>query len=116
MHFDVNRGGIERGYSHRHRSRGLGPWDELYKVNPGKRSNIVDSAASVRSARFYDRDEVENLIEGRVHPTITSSSLSPFSLAFTFSVLRATSTARAIVFSTRTLAPGAVQDDYGLIF
>jgi hypothetical protein len=79
----------------------------LYKVNPGKRSNIVDPATSARSEHFHDRDEVENLIEGRVYPTITSSGLSPVPVAFVVGVLTTISTPRATVFSSHTLAPGA---------
>lgn len=45
----------------------------LYKVNPGERSNIVDVAtAPPRSTHFYDRDEAENIVKGRVYPAMTS--------------------------------------------
>ena len=47
----------------------------LYKVNPGKCSNVVGPC----SEHSYERDEVENLREGLVYPTITNSSLSPAS-------------------------------------
>ena len=47
----------------------------LYKVNPGERSNVVGPC----SEHSYERDEVENLREGLVYPTITNSSLSPVS-------------------------------------
>ena len=87
----------------------------LYKVNPGKRSNIVDPATSARSEHFHSRDEVENLIEGRVYPTITSSGLSPAPVAFVVSVLTTISTPWATIFSPHTLAPGAGEDDDGMV-
>jgi hypothetical protein len=69
----------------------------LYEVNPGERSNLVDLTASPRSEHFHDRDEAENLIGGRVYPTITSS-LSPYSVVFASCVLTGISNKRAIVF------------------
>lgn len=49
----------------------------LHKVNPGERSSIVDPAAAApRSEHFYDRDEAEHLVEGRVYPTLTFEGLS----------------------------------------
>jgi hypothetical protein len=48
----------------------------LYKVNPGERSNIVDLETSPRSKPFYDKDEAQNLVKGRVYPSVTSQRLS----------------------------------------
>jgi len=86
----------------------------LYKVNPGERSNIVDPATSARSEYFYDRDEVENLRGGRVYPTITSSSLSPFMVVFTPNLLTTISSIGwTIVFPPHALAPGEGEDNHG---
>ena len=60
----------------------------LYKINPGGRSNIVDAAtAPPRSKHFYDRDEANNVVKGRVYPTLASSGLSHLSLAFTLCLI-----------------------------
>jgi hypothetical protein len=80
----------------------------LYKVNPGKHSNIVDRATSPRSEHFYDSDEVENLMGGSVYPNITSRGLSSFSVVFTFGMLTAISNGWATIFPPHTLAPGAL--------
>ena len=54
----------------------------LYKVNPGERSKIVNAATSPRSKYFYDSDEAENLVKGRVYPSITSQGPALPSFAF----------------------------------
>ena len=54
----------------------------LYKVNPGERSNLVDLETSPRSNHFYDKDEAQNLVKGRVYPSVTSQRLSLPSFTF----------------------------------
>jgi hypothetical protein len=58
---------------------------------------LIRQLQAPRSEHFHNWGEVENLIEGRVYPTVTSS-LSPFSVAFAFCMLTVISNKPSTVF------------------